>query len=581
VADKIPGATLPVTITTATAGNASGLPEYKFGSTADTKIYLSNVSGVEVVGGAGNDEFVLGTSTGTFITVGAGNDEFIMSAAATDLAGDVLTGDGGFNQVVFKGVGQTADLTKATYGVQSSGIDAVVGGSSLSGETVDLTLGQVLTTSLTGGISMDTNRAFIALIGVDGAVNLATPSGAKLVGVLNASGAGFDGSGNALSSAATATLRNEVTSIGNVAGTVARTFTGSTSVAKQTAALDNLDAYVFSTGSGAATTYETVWTDGTITATNTLGVATTYTQPTAATSVLPYGLGTVQILDTSDSHVTAALSTTSSGATEAQIGGGTIAAHDAITVGDVTGTVVKGDNGQSGGDYFNLAASGGGNTIIGSPVDDVFDIGASGALTDILQAGTGFNVVTDEGGGDVNLTAGGASGVADKGIQAAVGSATGDTTVEVDLSTLETVKTAGIFEAFLGSANSSVTVSASTGTWAEVGPFSQSNAASMGALSLTDANLLDTLFGATKSHNAETALTGYLFEQVVGTGSHEHVVKTVTLYTDATVTNATTPPPAAVLAQFMSQMGSPSASATTTATLAPAQQPSVLASSRA
>ncbi len=576
--DKIPGATLPVTITTAMAGSAAGLPEYRFGASYDTKINLSEVTGVDVVGGLGNDEFLLGTSSANFITVGSGNDEFVIGADAADLAGNVLTGDGGFNQVVFKGDGQTADLTKATYGVQSSGIDAVVGGAKLSGETVDLTLAQVLTTSLNGGVTKDADRAFIALIGTDGAVNLSIPNGAQLVGVLNASGVGFDGSGNALSAAATASLAGQVTSIGNVAGTVARTFTGSTSVAKQTAALENLDAYVFSTGAGASATYETVWTDGTITTTNALGAANTYTQPTAGTALLPYGLGTVQILDTSSSYVAATLSTTASGVTAAQIGGGTVAAHDAITVGAVSGTIIRGDNGQAGGDYFNLAASTGGNTIIGSPANDVFDLGTSGALTDILQGGAGFNAVTDEGGADVDLTSG-TTGVAAKDIQAVVGSATGSTTVEVDLSTLATVKTASIFEAFLGSSASTVTVSASNGTWIEVGPFAPSAAASIGALPLTNADLLDTLYGATKSYNAENSLSGYLFEQVVGTGSHQRVVKTATIYTDASVVNSTTPP-VALMAQHMAQMGSTSATTESAPAFSVAERHSGLAVSR-
>ena len=553
--NKIPGATISATASIATTGAATGLMQYKFTGLYDTRIDLSNVAGVNVIGGQANDEFLLGTSTGNILMGGAGNDEFVISATSSDLAGNIIMAAGGFNDVLFKGSGQTADLTAQTYGAQAVGIDAVVGGKALSGQTVDLTLGQIATTTLTGGIGKDLNRAFVAMIGADGVVNLSIPSAAKFVGVMDASGAGFDASGAPLDAATTAALDANVTSIGNVAGTIARSYTGSASAAVQSAALKGLDAYVFAT---AAHVYYTVWTDGTISTTDTLGNANTYTQPAPASTLLPYGLGTVQIFDTSGSYDTAKISTNAAGVTGIQLGGGTIAASASFNVGDVTGTIVQGDFGANGGDYFNLKASGGANTIIGSAANDVFDIGTSGALVDALQGGAGFNAVTVQGGGDVDLTSNnGSTATAAKNIQAVVGSLTGNTTVEVDLSKLAVVGGASIFEAFLGSAASTLTVSSLTGTWVEVGSFAPSAAASVGATALTDADFLNTLFGATKTYNAANALTGYLFEQVAGVGVHQHVVKTATVYTDATVVNATTPPAAAaaLMSQYMASLG--------------------------
>jgi hypothetical protein len=565
----IPGAFLTANVTTPSAGLAAGLTEFQITHNYNTLISLTNSSGVAVVSGEANDEFRLGTSSNNLIFAGDGNDEFVLDPSASDLAGNVIIGGLGFNDVVLKGVGQTVDLTKATYGTASTGVDAVVGGAALSGETVDVTLTQVASTNLNGGISADGNRAFVAMIGTDGVVNLTVPAGATFVGVMDASGAGFDGAGNALDPSATLALRSEVTSVGNVAGTIARTFTGSANPARQTAALENVSAYVFSYGGK----YLTLWTDGTITTTDPVGNTATYVPPATAPSLLPNGLGTVQVFDTSPSHVTATVSTDpASGSPELRLSAATIGAHDSITVGPVSGTIINGISNGNGGDYVNLNASGGNNTIIGSSVNDVFDIGTSGYLNDILIGNGGFNVVTTEGPSDIDLTSGNTStGVAAKAVQAVVASATAGTqTVEVDISTLAVSKASAIFEAFLGSSASTLTISASKGVWSLVNTFAPGTTPPPGAAGLTDSDLLNTLFGATKSYNAAADLTGYEFERI---GAHNSILETVTVYTDATV---------ATMIQSMAQPNGAAAALTTTSTTtAPVGQSPVLAAGQA
>jgi hypothetical protein len=76
----------------------------------------------------------------------------------------------------------------------------------------------------------------------------------------------------------------------------------------------------------------------------------------------------------------------------------------------------------------------------------------------------------------------------------------------------------------------------------------------MGATAVTDADFLDTLFGATKSYDPARNLTGYLFEKVVGKGANQKVVETATIYTDGTLANSVPAP--AQMTQHMSQMGS-------------------------
>jgi hypothetical protein len=227
--------------------------------------------------------------------------------------------------------------------------------------------------------------------------------------------------------------------------------------------------------------------------------------------------------------------------------------------------VVQGASNAGGGANFNLNASLGDNTVIGTVANDVFDIGTSGALSDILQGGAGFNMVTAEGSGDIDLTANnGNTGVAASKIEAVVGSAAASPslTVEVDLSTLAATKGAAVFEALLGPTGSTLTVSASKNAWTLVDTFSPSSVLPAGATALTDADLLDAAYGATKSYNAEDSMTGYLFEKL---NAKNQVLESVTVYTDA-----------ALLTQSIASFSPPPASASL-ASVAPATSHSLLA----
>jgi hypothetical protein len=254
----------------------------------------------------------------------------------------------------------------------------------------------------------------------------------------------------------------------------------------------------------------------------------------------------------------------------------------------VAGTVVHGDNGMNGGDYFGLGMSGGGNTIVGTPGGDQFDLGGSMALADVLQGNGGFNVVTAPAATDVNLTASNASagGKASTGIDAVVGSGKNAQTVEVNLSTLAVtnlgggVKTA-YFEAYLGGTASTVTVTGGTTFgWTEVGTMAPGAPLLTDATALTDASALDYYWSkaggsTTLMHDAATQLTGYLFEQVNPKG---HTALYVTVWTDAAVVDDLTPmaPRPAALAQAMAQMGASSGHAAASAVASVAAAPKLM-----
>src|SRR5262249_28740240 len=159
---------------------------------------------------------------------------------ASDLSGNVLKGGAGVDIVKISGSGTEIDLTQG-----SSGIEAVVGSHRQSGEIVDLKLSALSGSALSGGTG---KKAFVALIGPDGTVNVTETGKFKLVGELDASGNGFATDGTALSASATAALAALETSAGSVAGTLAKLYTGSGKSAKQLDALSHLNAYVFSDG---------------------------------------------------------------------------------------------------------------------------------------------------------------------------------------------------------------------------------------------------------------------------------------------------------------------------------------------
>jgi len=234
----------------------------------------------------------------------------------------------------------------------------------------------------------------------------------------------------------------------------------------------------------------------------------------------------------------------------------------------VASTIVHGVTG-SGGDFFGLGQSGGGNTIQGDQGGDQFDLGASAALQDILRGEGGFNVVTAPNATDVDLTTGNATGVASTGINAVVGGPKQAETVEVDLSTLAVAKVAGVrtsyFEAFLGGAADTVTVTGGTTLgWVEVATIAPGSTLPANATALQDSSTLDAFWKAdggsiSPTSNSATRLTGFLFEQVTAKGAASRFV---TVWTDATLVNDLTPPTAPMVAA-MAQLGANSAGAST------------------
>lgn len=557
------GATANVTIS---MNPSTGVAVYSFSAPLDMSIALATTTGIDINGGpaGSNDQFLLQTSSGDTINGGGGNDTFVISAKSADLGGDVLHGGAGVDVVELQGSAQTVDLTGGeTPSLASTGIEAVVARAGLSGETVDINLGQIAGSSLSDG-GAGPGKAFVALIGADGVVNVTAPVTAKLVGVLNAAGAGFTADGAQLDAADTAALAAEVTSIGDVQGALAAD-AGKAGATAQSKLVGTLNAYVFSSGSN----YYTVWSDGSVTLSDPAGDSAMAYQPPPSVASAP-SLGTVAQFTKTGTWSSAALSVNAAGASTFVAGAGT-EPYAIVVVNDVTGNVIRG---AGGGDWFGLGASGGLNTIVGSAGDDVFDLQSSTTLQDFIHAGAGFNIIrAAANGADVDLTANnGSTAAVTHGIEGVVGGPGASVqTVELDPNSLVvTTNVAGaktaVFSALLGSSADTLTLEGAN-KWTLLTTFAPGAALPTNAAVLAGGAALDAAYGS-KTHTAENALTGYLFEEVGAKGA---AIKYVTIYTDATVSNALAAPAATQMAQAMAAFGA-SAQAPTTST-PPAQPP--------
>ncbi|MBV9511013.1 MAG: hypothetical protein JO303_12110, partial [Caulobacteraceae bacterium] len=377
--------------------NAAGTYVYNFNNNYDILVDLGNASGIIVddTASGGDDQFLLNQSSGNVINSGSGNDTFVVLSTSSDLGGNVLHGGTGFNVVQLNGSNTNVDLTGDGVATAiDTGIDAVIGRTGLTGETVEVSLAQIASSSIyNGGVP---GNAFIALIGATGAVNVKETPGFSLVGEVDAAGNDYDASGDVLTGSAAASLSAEVTSIGSVLGTAAIDYSGvyvknaGPSAAAAAYAAGALSAYVFSNGS---TSY-TVWTDGTVTPTSATGaVLSTAYQPAPATPAVSPTLGAVTQFNKQGAWSSANLGVNPAGETSLVLADGTAIGYAAILVNGVSGTVIHGDSGKNGGDWFGLGKSGGGNTVTGSPAGDIFDLQNSTSLVDILNGAGGFNVV--------------------------------------------------------------------------------------------------------------------------------------------------------------------------------------------
>jgi len=484
-----------------------------------------------------NDRFNLLSSTNNTINAGVGNDLFSVAGNQTSLNGNILRGGGGSDFVLIGGSGTEIDLTQG-----STGIEAVVGRRTTTGESVNLRLDQLAASALTDGGS---GRAFAAVIGTDGQVNVQQTGKFQLVGVVDAANNGFAADGSALTGAALTSLLGSVTSIASIQGNLASLYSGSTtgSIPKNETQVSSLThAYVFSDGSKAYT----VWTDATVNITNTKGDVSTVYQPAAATPATAPSYQQVPTFDRNGDWVQASITNTAAGETAVRLGAGSTGAASAfVLTGNVTGTVVSGDSGANGQNFFGLGKSGGNNTVVGSKGGNLFDLQNSLALQDKLIAGKGFDIVrASADGAEVDLTANnGVTSKAAVGIDAVVGSGrlSSIQTVDLDLTKLSFAPNASgqksaVFTALLGSTDDTLNLFG-TGKWVQVAQFAPGTPLPTNASALVGADLLDAAFG-NASHKADASLTGYLFEQVNRTGD---ALRYVTVYTDATIDTSQLP----------------------------------------
>src|SRR5579859_2190196 len=482
---------------------------YTFNDPFNMLVNLTNSTGISVDGGKLDDQFNLENATGDTINGGSGNNTFSVSAAVGNLNGNLIRGGtGGFNLVQINGSGSDVDLTGLSQGTAAdSNIEMVVGRQGLTGDTIEVNLNQLATSSLTNG-GAGPGKAFAAVIGRGGVVNVTEPGKFQLVGEVDSSGAAYDPTGTVLTGAAATAVTSQVTSILNVEGDLAADYSGSvnkTIPPGYTYVPNALNAYVFTDG----TTSYTVWSDGVVNATNTAGTTTAF-QPAAATPATQPTLGTFDQFhqystDPTYKFAVGTLGVNPAGLTTLQLSSGASLAYAAVLANGVSGTVIRGASGgagggPNGGNWFGLGPSGGANTIIGSPVGDIFDLQNSSALVDILKGSTGFDVVLAKGTSsaiDVDLTAGNpTTGIASRNIDAVVGKNTATDTVEVDLGTLNVslvnnVKES-VFEAMFGSTSSALTLSAATGTfWNQVATWAPGAAAPANAEAIDNPAVLD------------------------------------------------------------------------------------------
>lgn len=536
------GETINVTVS---MNSVTGQYVYTMVNPFDMLVNLSNSSSVVTLSADHNNRVNLLSATGVTINGGKGNNVYNVSAAAGGLGDNVIHGGTGFDFITLGGSNTQIDLTQGTRG-----IEAIVGRRSYDGESVTIRLDQLTASALTNG---GTGRAFAAIIGSSGQVNVLQTGKFQLVGIVNSADQGFDANGNAIAGAALTSLLSSVTEISAITGNLASIYAGSTTgvvPANETHVAKELNAYVFSDG---VKSY-TVWTDGTVTPTDAKGnVLSAAYHPAAAVPAEPVSYGSVALFDKSaNDWAQATLLTNADGQPDVRLSAGNTSAASAIALkGGVADTVVHGDAGTNGANWFGLGLSGGNNHIFGSKAGNIFDLQQSASLQDFLTGGVGFDIVrAAASGADVDLTANnGTTGRASTGIDAVVanGNVNNIQTVELDIGKLQYVADAGgvksaVFEAMLGSSDDTLQLSG-LGKWMEVATFAPGSALPEHAAALANAELLNAAFGLSQ-HTAENSLIGHLFEQVDNQGN---ALKYLTVYTDATVDSLLAQPAAHLL----------------------------------
>ncbi len=496
---------------------------------------LNNSADFAIQGTTLNDRFNLLNSSGLTLNGGKGNNIFALGTAAADLNGNLLKGGTAVDFVTYGASGQAIDLTQG-----AAGIEAVVGRRNLSAENVTLRLDQLTASSLTNG---GTGRAFAAVVGSDGQVNVIETGRFKLVGVVDAAGNGYDAAGASITGAALAQLQGSVTSVAKITGNLAAMYAGTTSVpARETHIANELNAYVFSDGSK----NYTVWSDGTVSRLDRTGtpISDAYHPVAAAPAVAPtYGVVETYSKDTESASAT--ITVNAIGMPQLQLNDGTTMGSSAVVLrAGVTGVKVIGDSGINGPNWFGLGQSGGLNQIVGSKAGNIYDLQLSPSLQDQILGGVGADIVrATADGSDVDLTANnGFTSLASTSIEGVAGSLRGIQTVELDFGKLRFTTDAlggkgAVFSAMLGSADDTLNLSG-LGRWNEVATFKPGDALPDHASGLVGADLLKQAFGP-GPYNPETALTGHLFAQVNNQGA---AIKYVTIYTDATIESTLLPP---------------------------------------
>lgn len=512
----------------------TGLLNYAFIDPFNMLINLQNATGITVTGSAFDDKINLLNATGSTISGGAGNNIYTVSAAAGSLNDNVIRGGAKFDFVTFSGSNTDVNLAQG-----STGVEAIVSNRQFSGESVTVSLSQMAGSALTNG---GTGRAFAAVVGETGTVNVVASGKFKFVGVVDAAGQGFNAAGNAIVGAALTSLKQAVTQIsqikGNLAALYAGTLDGSVPV-NETQISQKLQAYVFSDG----TKSYTVWSDGIVTPIDAKGNALPAVyQPAAAAPAEPTTYGTVSTFDKGGVYGTALVYSDANGLSHLRVDSGGSQGAAAINLkGFVADTAIHGDSGKFGMNYFGLGGSGGNNQIFGSTAGSVFDLQLSTTLQDKLSGTAGFDIVkAAANGADVDLTVtNGTTGKASTFIDAVVGSSNlaSIQTVKIDANTIKYATDAsgakvGAFTALLGSQADTLSL-AGGGKWTQIADFQGSAPLPDHAVALTNNSALAAEFGRSPE-KAVAGLHGYLFQQVDLKGN---VVKYLTVYTDATLDN--------------------------------------------
>ncbi|MGV3510880.1 MAG: hypothetical protein ACO1OX_02635 [Novosphingobium sp.] len=512
----------------------TGLLNYAFVNPFNMLINLQNASGVTVTGSALDDKINLLNATGVTINGGGGNNIYTVSAAAGGLNDNIIRGGTRFDFVTLSGSNTSVDLAQG-----STGVEAVVSSKEATGESVVVSLNQMAGSALTNG---GTGRAFAAVVGSTGSVNVVASGKFQFVGVVDAAGQGFSATGQAIVGTALTNLKQSVTQISQITGNLAALYAASPDgsvPAGDTYIAENLRAYVFSDGSKSYT----VWSDGVVSPVDTTGAALPAVyQPAAIAPVTVTPYGSVSAFNKAGNYGSAQIYTDANGLSHLRVDSGSSTAAAAINLKSfVADTAVHGDSGKFGANYFGLGGSGGNNLIFGSTAGNVFDLQLSATLQDKLIGTAGFDIVkASANGADVDLTASnGATGKASTFIDAVVGSnnLANVQTVKIDANTIRYATDAsgakvGVFSALLGSDADTLSL-AGGGKWIQIADFAGSAPLPEHAVALTNAAALDAEFGPS-THKAATSLHGFLFQQVDLKGN---VIKYLTVYTDATLDN--------------------------------------------